>query len=95
MIGISLALLAFDAVAAILQGFVLSVLWGWFVVPTFDAPVLSIPVAIGVSIIVKMLTAHRPSTEETIEEIVKRTAAHQIVVPLFALFAGWIAYNFI
>lgn len=41
---------------AILNGFVLSILWGWFIVPVFHLAVLSIPQAIGLGMIVAFLT---------------------------------------
>jgi hypothetical protein len=44
------------ALSAIIKGFVLCKMWGWFVVPYFELPALSIPLAIGVSMLVGMLT---------------------------------------
>ena len=42
----------------LLNGWVLSVLWGWFAVPVFGLPALSIPAALGVQVIVSFLTKH-------------------------------------
>lgn len=41
---------------AMWRGFVLSKLWLWFIVPTFNAPALSLTAAIGLSILVGMFT---------------------------------------
>jgi hypothetical protein len=41
---------------SIWSGYVLSVMWAWFVVPTFHLPQLSIAIAIGLSMVVRMLT---------------------------------------
>jgi len=42
---------------AILNGFVLSTLWGWFVVATFsDVPSLSLTAAIGIGLMIRWLT---------------------------------------
>lgn len=38
------------------NGYVLSILWGWFIVPTFEAPTLSVGYAIGFTMIVSYLT---------------------------------------
>jgi len=38
----------------IINGYVLSVLWGWFIKPLFNAPGLSIPAAIGLIMIVEL-----------------------------------------
>ncbi len=40
----------------ILNGLVVSVMWGWFVVPTFGAPVLDLVPAIGIVMMVSFMT---------------------------------------
>ena len=53
----ALALIAGLLVAVpitIWRGYVLSVLWAWFIVPLFGLPALSIPLAIGLMVIVSM-----------------------------------------
>lgn len=60
--GCGMALLALLAIPVVLivssisAGFVLSVLWGWFVVPIFGVPGLTIAQAIGFSMVVNFLT---------------------------------------
>lgn len=39
----------------ILKGWALSVVWAWFIVPTFALPALTIPQAIGISIVAAMV----------------------------------------
>ena len=41
---------------SILNGWALTVLWGWFMVKAFELPHLSIPLAIGLALIVNFLT---------------------------------------
>lgn len=55
--------LAMAVVAAILRGWILTVLWGWFIVP-LGVPSISIATALGIVIIIDMLV-HRPDTSET------------------------------
>lgn len=43
----------------ILKGHVLSVLWGWFLVPSLGVPALNLVPAIGLSIIMELLTVHQ------------------------------------
>ena len=43
-------------IATILNGLVISVLWGWFMVPLFGLPPLAIAQAIGVGLVVALLT---------------------------------------
>jgi hypothetical protein len=49
--------------ALLWHGYALSVLWGWFVVPTFGAPSLTIPQAIGFAIVAGMFKAGIATTK--------------------------------
>lgn len=42
--------------ALILDGYCFMILWGWFVVPTFGLPALTIPQAVGLGIIGALVT---------------------------------------
>lgn len=56
----------FLAVAYLLYGWALHLLWLWFVVPIFGLPVISIGQAIGISMIVSFLTEqYIPKPKET------------------------------
>lgn len=68
------------------SGYVLSVLWGWFMVPVFHAPALRIPYAIGIAFIAAMLTHQiRKEDPDTATSVI-----HSIVSPAFFLLFGWI-----
>jgi hypothetical protein len=43
-------------VASVLNGFTLTVLWDWFIVPTFHLASLTIPQAIGLGMVISFLT---------------------------------------
>lgn len=81
------------------RGYVLSVLWAWFVVTTFEAPALSIPAAIGLSLVVGFLTQQYQQTktdndqDQTIRIIVGLGIT--IGAPAFALLMGWIVRWFL
>lgn len=85
---------AFVSVAsAILNGYALSILWGWFIVPKFEAPSLRIPEAIGISMVVAYLThQNQKDSDETKSFGEKFTYAvcESIAKPAFALLIGWI-----
>jgi hypothetical protein len=68
------------------QGYVLSVLWGWFFVPTFGVPALSVPAAFGVALVVRFLT-HQHNDDER-ASTVKMTA--MALNPAVALCFGWV-----
>lgn len=80
----------------ILKGYSLSILWGWFVVGTFQLPPLNIPTAIGISLIVSYLTV-QPSIkddERDAKEIFIKGTIVSITYPILALFIGWIVTLF-
>jgi hypothetical protein len=70
-----------------LNGYAISVLWGWFIVTTFGLVALSVPQAIGMSLMVSYLTHHSLQKDEhsTGEKI-----AIAILKPILALGFGWI-----
>lgn len=73
----------------ILKGFVLKVLWGWFMTP-LGVAAISIPQALGISIIVALLIFRVPSKEVKLEEIM--TAS--IGISCFTLLLGYIIHLF-
>lgn len=77
------ALLIFST---IVRGFVLATLWSWFIVP-IGGPEISIPIAIGISCIVGMLTHEQPAREEKdIGELIIAT----LIGPFVLLGFAWI-----
>jgi hypothetical protein len=89
-------------ISAFWSGYVLSVLWTWFVVSQFsDAPRLSVAGAIGIAIIVGYLTKQDDASSSkandlrTTEEKLFETGALLVLKPAFALFIGWIVQLFL
>ncbi len=80
------------AIATILRGFVLSMLWGWFLVPIFGLPTLGIAAAIGISLVSTFLTYQHVETGEN-TNTGKRTAII-LLHPLVALIVGAIVQMF-
>lgn len=82
--------------SSIFNGYALSVLWGWFVVPTFGAPALGVVPAIGVAMAVSYLThqMHDCQEETTFGETIAKGTAMAVLKPSFALFFGWIVHLF-
>lgn len=90
--------IAIRTLAVMWDGYVLTVLWGWFIVPTFGAPPLKIPAAIGLSIIVAF-TAHQYTDcvqpERTFGERLARATTYSALVPACMLLVGWIVKAFL
>ena len=81
--------------SAIWSGYVLTVLWGWFVVPVFALPALRLPEAIGVSLIVHFLTAGRINTnkaDKSLAQLFGEASVWALVRPLFGLLFGWLVH---
>lgn len=77
--------------SAMFSGYALSVLWGWFISPYFNAPELSIPLAIGVALIVQYLTHQQEKAESgrDISDVLMEGAARAITKPAVAIGMGW------
>lgn len=90
MIAFSIGLLV---PAAILNGWALSTIWGWFVVPTFGVPALSIPTAIGISIVLSLLT-HQPDLRKENGDFSK-AFTYLFLRPFLVVGIAWIVKLFV
>jgi len=77
---------------SILRGWVLSVLWNWFVT-TLGAPRLSVVAAIGLGTIVTMMTI--VPRQEDAERGVLESCFLSVFISLFALGVGWVTHLFL
>lgn len=80
--------IALMLIGAILNGFVLCKLWIWFIVPTFGLPTLTIPVALGISLMASYLTS-RPDTNQDDKTDWGMLLAMSLIYPLLVLLFGW------
>lgn len=79
------------------NGFVLTILWGWFIVPVFaGAPELGLVPAIGVGGVVRYLTAHKATSDsgKSAWENFGESIAFAAFYPALTLFLGWIVHMF-
>lgn len=96
--------LVMGAVAAtVLRGLVLAQLWKWFIVPAFGLPQISIPLAIGLSVILNYFLVtknkredkdEKMNSEQLAEGAVKAITA-EVVAAFFVLLVGWIISLFL
>ena len=75
-------------IIVIVNGFVVSQLWDWLIVPVFSLPALSISEAAGTSLVVSYLT-HSPDTSKADTDRVKAWTV-AIAKPLLALAIGYV-----
>lgn len=73
------------------SGWVLSVMWGWFLVP-LGVPSIAVAQAIGISLTVSLLTKQwRPSEDDKgPKSAMTKLAAEAIARPFLALLFGWV-----
>lgn len=93
VVALSVLLTGLLAGVSILRGWVLSVIWGWFMVP-LGAPAIGIAAAIGVALIGHMVAGSwQPTREQTKEE--KQADMFRIFFnPLMTLGIAWVVKQF-
>lgn len=79
-------------VSVALRVWVLSELWTWFIVPQFHILPIDIITALGISIIVSLLTVDSGTARAKNEWW--KSCAMGVCIPLFALALGWIVLLF-
>lgn len=65
--------LACDFLLLLAEGFILKVIWNWFIPEYFNAPHLTVKVACGVAIVVSILTSHRNKDNEPKSDSIRDT----------------------
>ena len=81
------------ALGAIWNGYALTVLWGWFVVPTFGAPMLALAPAIGLAMVASYLTHQympKVAREGDTWDQIWHAVGHTAMKPALALAIGWV-----
>lgn len=92
-----LGLIAISAGQALLAGYVFSILWGWFIVPTFGIAALSIAQALGVSLTFSYISSAKPDDDSTksSEDRLISAISWTITKAAMAISIGWIVKSFI
>jgi|OM-RGC.v1.031168147 hypothetical protein len=81
-------------VGAILKGWVLSILWGWFIVPVFHLPQLSVVAAIGVAMALSYTVNGLTSGKGNKDKDGVARILTMLLGPFVVLFVGWIVHLF-
>jgi len=78
------------------EGFVLTKLWAWFMVPAFGLPSLTVPLAIGICLIAAFLTHQQNFKVSSGDELKDAFNAwgYGFFVSLMLFFIGWIVKSF-
>lgn len=87
-----LGIIALFALALVWRGLVLSIMWGWFIVP-LGAPEIGVALAIGIAGTIGMIT-HKMDGGEKPEGQATKEMVMLFTVPLILLGLGWIVHQF-
>ena len=85
-------------VGIVANGIVLTALWGWFIMPIFGLPVLTVTQAIGFSMVVGFLTYQHIESEtapsKSFAEVMVKNLAIAVGRPGMTLLFGWFVQLF-
>jgi hypothetical protein len=84
-------------VGPIWSGYVLSILWSWFVVPSLHAPAISVAVAIGFALVVRFLapaSSSESKDDKTFAENVGSVVGASLLYPAVGLAFGAVVHMF-
>ena len=77
------------------QGYVLSILWDWFIAPDFHITALGLAEAIGLTLIINYLTKSVDTDKKYELSDLGRKVFSSITMPLVALGIGWVVHFFV
>lgn len=83
-----------SVVLTLLHGFVLATLWAWFIVTTFGAPVLTIPVALGIYLLIRFITTDINRADSEREDAIMFNTAISYLKCLTTLAIGFVVKSF-
>jgi hypothetical protein len=85
-------------VGPVVRGWVLSRLWGWFIVTSFAAPPLHVVPSIGLMIVATFVINHpmvRSNKKESAGEMMISFIVVAFLPPLLTLWVGWLVHLFL
>ena len=91
------ACIALAVFGVISNAYVLTLLWGWFITPTFNVAVPSVAMATGITLFKGCLfyKYNSDTKARTADELLKIVAHLSIVIPLSYIFVGWLITLFL
>jgi len=97
IVGLTVTIIALMFASSVFNGWAFTILWGWFVVPVFGLPALSIPAAIGFCMTVGFLTTNMEVENKGREfkDVLIEGVCKIIGKVLACLGCGWVVVQFI
>jgi hypothetical protein len=97
-VGLIVLTLGAIIVGTIINGWAISVLWGWFIVPVFSVPSLTVPYAAGLSLVASMLSSSstiNSSETKGWTEVISSLVGRIIIAPILTVLVGWVLLQLI
>jgi hypothetical protein len=91
-VGAVAGIAAMIGLGASINGFMLSIMWGWFIVPTFNLPKITVPVAIGMMLMVSFVSYKPEGMKKEYKE--EGQWVGQIALPFLIFSVAWIVHYF-
>jgi len=82
----------FDAITLVITGLVVKVLWGWFVVTAFGLTAITLSQALGVVLLVSILTHQYVPKKGATIEVLTEVWVDNTVYPIVLFILGWIIH---
>jgi len=91
-IGYTATFVALIVFSVLMNGYALSILWGWFFVPVLGLTKITISGAIGIALVVHYLTDQEQKNDNNreISKVLMEGFFKALFKPGFALLMGWI-----
>ena len=80
-----------DTITLLITGLVVKSLWGWFVVTTFGLAAITTPQALGVVLLMGILTRQYVPKGQTIE-VMTKALIDQATYPIILFVFGWLIH---
>ena len=74
---------------SILRGWVISIMWSWYMVPVFGLPQVNVPLAIGISLTGQLMLPNNHQKSEDIPDPVK-VVVNFALLSLICLLMGYV-----
>jgi hypothetical protein len=80
--------------ATILNGYTITILWSWFIIPIFNTIPLTIAQGIGLQLFIMYTTMIRQKPTEQTEFKIGEVILYLVAKPMFALLFGYVVLYF-
>jgi len=94
-----ITLVLFGIISTIWEGYVLSIVWSWFIASKFDLPELGVVSAIGLIMVAKFVTfayipAYKKSDDQATFLQIVESVTFRVTYSTITLGVGWIVHQF-